>query len=36
MDSSAISVESSEAEEEKLPPFIGNVENTLYKEYSQF
>ena len=33
---SAISGDSSEVEEEKLPPFLGSVENHLHKEYNQF
>ena len=28
--------DSSEYEEEKLPPFLGNVESQLHKEYNQF
>ena len=33
---SMISGDSSEVEEEKLPPFLGSVENHLHKEYNQF
>ncbi len=33
---SAMSIESSEVEEEKLPPFLGSVESHLHKEYNQF
>lgn len=34
--SSAISIYSSDDEEEKLPPFLENVEHALRREYNQF